>query len=323
MLHLNEFYTTALSFPYFTVIVVTCALLLDLLVGEPRRYHPLVGFGHWAGFLERSLHSKAVPARQQKWLGFYAVAVAIFPLVIILALTPLTPLIHALLDIGILYLAIGNTSLRQHARNVYHALSTQDIARARQRVAMLVSRDTDSMQPAQITRASIESILENSNDAVFGALFWYLVAGAPGVVLYRLSNTLDAMWGYKNERYLYFGWAAAKLDDVLNWIPARLTAITFALLGNTRIAFSSWIVQARLWESRNAGTVMASGAAALGITLGGSASYHGQARLRPVLGHGRPAEPHDIPRALRLLQLGIVAWLTVIILGTISMVVIS
>ena len=119
-----------------------------------------------------------------------------------------------------LYLAIGASSLKTHAEAIANALDAQDIPLARQKVSYIVSRDTSALDAESIARAGVESVLENGSDAVFAAMFWFVVGGAPGVVLYRLSNTLDAMWGYKNERFINFGWAAARFDDCLNYIPA-------------------------------------------------------------------------------------------------------
>jgi len=131
-----------------------------------------------------------------------------------------------------------------------------------------------------------------------------------------MSNTLDAMWGYRNERYNYFGWAAARLDDVLNFIPARLTALSYALLGHTRSALHCWWQQASAWESPNAGPVMAAGAGALCVKLGGAAIYHGKLEQRPPLGCGMAAGAADITRAVRLVRHTLYAWLAVITLGT-------
>jgi adenosylcobinamide-phosphate synthase len=183
---------------------------------------------------------------------------------------------------------------------------------ARAKVGCIVSRDTGQMDGQAVASAAVESVLENGNDAVFGALFWFLIAGAPGVLLYRLVNTLDAMWGYRTPRYLYFGWAAARFDDVLNFVPARLTALTYALIGHTRTALRCWRLQARAWESPNAGPVMAAGAGALGVGLGGGAYYHGQWEERPPLGVGPRPDPTSIPAALRLVRLGLILWLLVV-----------
>jgi len=146
-------------------------------------------------------------------------------------------------------------------------------------------------------------------------LFWFIVAGAPGVVLYRLSNTLDAMWGYRNERFERFGWAAARIDDVLNYIPARLVALTYAVLGKTRLALSCWRRQAPLWDSPNAGPVMAAGAGALGVELGGPAVYHGELHERTRLGEGPTADADAIERGWRLVCKGVWLWLLLLCLG--------
>ena len=164
------------------------------------------------------------------------------------------PYVGAVFSVVALYFALGLRSLHDHARPVAEALRAGDETEARARVGLMVSRDSAALD---ITAATTESVLENGNDGVFGALFWFAVAGAPGAILYRLANTLDAMWGYRNDRYLHFGWAAARLDDVLNYLPARLTALTYAVLGRTRQALACWHSQAPSWDSPNAGPVTA------------------------------------------------------------------
>lgn len=290
-------------------LAIAAALALDRLCGEPPRFHPLVGFGRLAIFIERHLYgSSDASAHGRRARGVAAVLLLIAPVVLLLAWLRMTRF-GAVLDVVVLYFALGWRSLDEHARAVRQALDAGNLHAARTTVGRIVSRDTEPMQADDVAKAAVESILENGNDAVFGAIFWFAVAGAPGAALYRLANTLDAMWGYRNTRYLYFGWAAARLDDVLNYIPARLTALGYAAAGRWRNALACWRRQGRAWKSPNAGPVMAAGAGSLGLALGGPAWYGGALEQRPPLGSGRTPAARDIERALRLIRAGIVGWL--------------
>ncbi|MDG2525817.1 adenosylcobinamide-phosphate synthase CbiB [Stenotrophomonas sp. HITSZ_GD] len=295
-----------------TGCVGVVALLLDLLLGEPRRAHPLVGFGRWAQWLATRLY------RDSRLAGSLAWSLAVLPFVLAAASvqwllwwwSPWAALAWAAVA---LYAAVGLRSLGEHAQAVAGALARADLAAARAAVGRIVSRDTGALDATQVAAAATESVLENGSDAVFAALFWGLLLGAPGAVLYRLANTLDAMWGYRTPRYLRFGWAAARIDDVLNWVPARLTALTYALLGATAAALRCWRGQAAAWKSPNAGPVMAAGAGALRVQLGGAAPYHGQWQPRPALGEGAPADADSVRRALWLVRGGAALWCALLI----------
>lgn len=282
-------------------------ILLDFFLGEPKRFHPLVGFGYVADRVERTLNRGDRGNKNGILRGVLGWSLAVLPVVLLVAL-----LDHWLggwwLSILFGWLAIGWQSLRQHGQWVADALLAGDIATARTKLGWIVSRDTSQLTETDISRGGIESILENGSDAIFAALFWLAVAGAPGVVLYRLSNTLDAMWGYRNSRFERFGKCAARVDDVLNIIPARLTALTYAIAGHFPTAMKSWRLQASQWYSPNAGVVMATGAGALQVALGGNAVYHGQLKSRPTLGMGAVPQANDLQRAIKLLDRSVLIW---------------
>ncbi len=291
-----------------TVLIVPVALALDAWLGEPKRFHPLVGFGNMALAIEQLIYANS------KKNGSYTVMLLVIPPVACVAFAQIV-FEFPIIDIAVLYFAIGWKSLTIHAKQVKAALQDDNLVAARQYVGYLVSRDTTEMDSIGITKGTIESVLENGNDAIFGALFWFVVAGAPGAVAYRLVNTLDAMWGYRNTRYRQFGWAAARLDDCMNYIPARLTAFSYALMGNVRTALSCWREQGSVWKSPNAGPVMASGAGSLNLSLGGPACYHGKLENRIILGTTRTPEIGDIDMALRLIQRTLLFWIVIIVIG--------
>ena len=197
-------------------LLTVAGVALDALLGEPRRGHPLVAFGNMAGRLEQRFNAGGRGWRSH---GVTAWFLAVVPLTLLVTALSWLPYIGWLVEILALYCALGLRSLGEHVQPVADALRAGDLEEARKRVGYLVSRQTSELDETAVARAATESVLENGSDAVFAALFWFAVAGAPGVVLYRLSNTLDAMWGYRNERFERFGWAAARIDDVLNYVP--------------------------------------------------------------------------------------------------------
>ncbi|WP_374277334.1 adenosylcobinamide-phosphate synthase CbiB [Azonexus sp.] len=288
-------------------LAALAAVLLDRLLGEPRRFHPLVGFGTLAGWLEKRLNRRTIAGGALAWL------LAVGPWVALAA--ALRPLAPFAVDVALLYFALGAQSLCEHAEAIARPLAAGDLAEARRRVGWIVSRDTSALDAAGVARAGVESVLENGNDAAFGALFWFALLGGPGALLFRLANTLDAMWGYRTERLNLFGRVAARADDLLNWPAARLTALTYALLGRTRTALVCWRTQAPAWDSPNAGPVMAAGAGSLGVALGGAAIYHGQREERPPLGAGAAPTAADLGRAVGLVRRGLWLWLAALFIS--------
>ncbi|RJG13941.1 cobalamin biosynthesis protein [Pseudomonas cavernicola] len=312
-------------------LLSVAGVALDAVLGEPKSWHPLVAFGRLADALERRFNRPFAPplaegdvhnqmrhediGRGWRSHGVTAWVLAVLPLTLMAYLLSLLPTVGWLVEVLALYAAIGLKSLAEHAEPVARALRQDDLPEARKRVGYMVSRQTAELDHEAVARAATESVLENGSDAVYAALFWFVLLGAPGVVLYRLSNTLDAMWGYRNARFERFGWAAARIDDVLNYLPARLVALTYALLGKTRLALHCWRTQAPTWDSPNAGPVMAAGAGALGVALGGPAVYHGVLHQRPRLGEGPAAGAETIERAVSLVRRGVLLWLLILLVG--------
>ncbi len=298
-------------------IIMFTALILDRLFGEAKHWHPLVGFGKLAQFVELRMNINS--ASQAKLRGLFSLLLLIIPLLGITAYISYSYNTYFIFETIVLYLAIGARSLVEHAQRVADALSLKQTDKARTFTSYLVSRDTHAMSETEMSRATIESTLENGSDAIFAPLFWFFVGGAPAVVLYRLSNTLDAMWGYRTERYLHFGRAAAQLDDILNYIPARLTAISYACVGHFQSALQCWRTQAAACKSPNGGPVMTSGAGALALQLGGPASYHGIVEDCQLIGCGERPLVNDIMRAIKLVQRSIYLWMSLALIAAVGL----
>ncbi len=289
-------------------LIMAAALLADGLLGELRRGHPLIGFGLVAARLERAINRRDRPAPLRRLLGGFAVVLLVAPPTLAAVWLAAAPFGWAF-DLVVLYLALGLRSLADHARRVRRALEADDLEAARAAVGMMVSRDVRGLDRRGAAAAAVESVLANGNDAVFATLFWFIVAGAPGAVAYRLVDTLDAMWGYRTARLQAFGAAAARLDDVMSWPAARLTAITYGLAGLVPVrALRCALRQGGRTTSPNAGRVMAAGAGALGVRVGGPGVYHGRRQWRPRFGVGRRPDAAAIAGAVGLVVDGALAW---------------
>jgi adenosylcobinamide-phosphate synthase len=277
----------------------------DLAFADPRRAHPVAGFGQLAGALERAgwADNRARGAAYAGvlvggmtglgWAAQRATRGRPLPEVAIVALAT--------------WVVLGGRSLAREGAGMARLLEQDDLPGARVRLGHLCARDATGLSAAELARASVESLAENTSDAVVAPLLWGAVAGVPGLLGYRAVNTLDAMVGYRSERYERFGWASARLDDLANLVPARaaaaLTVVQAPLVGGRCAdAWRVWRRDGSRHPSPNAGQVESASAGALGVTIGGSNVYDGMAQDRGTLGDGRAVVVGDLPRSVRLSQ---------------------
>jgi len=277
--------------------------LLDAALGDPRRLHPVAGYGQLAAALERRTYA---PTRKA---GVRHVAVAVgVPVAgaaVLLGVTRRRPLTRIALMAAVTWTVLGGRSLRHEAEAMAGELQSGDLSAARRRLPNLCGRDPSTLDESEIARATVESVAENTSDAVVGPLVWGAVAGLPGLVGYRAVNTLDAMIGHRSSRYAAFGTAAARTDDVANVVPSRLTAAlavaTAPLVsGSPARAAGVWFRDGNRHPSPNSGQAEASFAGALGVRLGGRNVYAGRVEDRPTLGDGPRPSTEDIARAAKL-----------------------
>ncbi|MDF0529961.1 cobalamin biosynthesis protein [Tsukamurella sp. 8F] len=277
------------------VLELAAGVAADEMFGDPRRYHPVAGFGAIAARLETVLY------RDSKAAGVVYTAALIGGVAAVGYAFRRVPGATA----AGAWVALGGAGLRAVGADLGSRLSNGDVDGARDLLPSLCGRDPSVLDEAGLARAALESVAENTSDAAVAPLFWGAVLGLPGLLVYRAINTLDAMVGYRNDRYREFGWASARLDDLANYVPARLAgfltvAVAPVVGGAPSSAWRAWRRDARKHPSPNAGVAEASAAGALGLRLGGRTQYRHGVEMRPELGEGRAPAPSDLRRAARL-----------------------
>jgi adenosylcobinamide-phosphate synthase len=282
---------------------IVAGIAADAVFGDPRRGHPVAAFGQAAQSLQERIYADTHP--RGATYAAACVLLAAAPACAAHQLTRRRPWARLAATAATAWAVTGSASLATEASRIAQALDDGDLDAARTALPALCGRDPSNLTAAELARATIESVAENTSDGAVAPVVWGAVAGLPGLATYRAVNTLDSMVGYRSPRYLRFGWASARLDDVLNWGPARLTGL-FAVAcapiagGSPAAAWRALRADGQRHPSPNAGQCEAAFAGALGIRLGGTSTYGGVTESRPELGTGRPPTPADIARAIRL-----------------------
>ena len=293
------------------------AMLLDAVFGEPRMLwdrlpHPAVLMGRLVAFLDRTLNT----GQDRKSRGVLALSVLCFTAVVI---GSLLSQFGWVIEIIVAAILLAQKSLIDHVRAVATGLR-KSIEEGRFAVSMIVSRDTKDMNEAQAARSAIESAAENFSDGVIAPAFWFLVGGLPAMLVYKFVNTADSMIGYKTEKYLEFGWASARFDDLLNWLPARLSMLLIVIFAKQPVNFRAIVSEAKRHKSPNAGWPEAAMARAINVALAGPRSYDGQLQQLPWVNEtGRQTiTADDVDAAVRILwRAWNLAWIAIIVVSLI------
>ena len=283
---------------------IAAGWLADLIFGDPRRGHPVALFGRGAAALERFSYADSRSAGVVH-TGLLLGALGVMGVAAERAVVRAGRLGTASATAGATFVALGGTSLLRTGDQMAMLVESGDMASARRLLPSLCGRDPAALDEAGLTRAALESVAENTSDAQVAPLLWAAVGGVPAVLVYRGANTLDAMIGNRSPRYVRFGWAAARFDDMANIVAARVTALLVAVcapvVGGSPVgAVRAWRRDAARHPSPNAGVVEAAFAGALGVRLGGPTQYAHELEIRPTLGDGPPPQVSDLARAVRL-----------------------
>lgn len=308
-----------------TALVMLLAFGLDLCMGDPRWLpHPVRGMGWAIGKLESFLR-RCFPPTPGGERAAGAVLAVVLPAgsfcagwAVLWLCKAVSPWLALLAEIFLCSQCLAAQDLRKESMAVYRKLVKEDLPAARRAVGRIVGRDTDALTAEGVAKAAVETIAENASDGETAPLFWMALGGAPLALAYKAVNTMDSMVGYKNSRYLYFGRAAARLDDAANFIPARLSALLLILAAglageSASEAWHIWRRDRRNHSSPNSAQTESAMAGALGVQLGGPAFYFGELHDKPAIGDPvREIEPGDICRAVRMLYVGSFLCLTLL-----------
>lgn len=302
-------------------------LLLDLLFGDPVwLYHPVRLIGNWISWAERQLRkvcgSHLMAAGGVLWVTTALLAFLV-PFALLFLAGNIHPVLRFVLETFWCFQILAARCLSAESRKVYGKLKEGDLPGARKAVSMIVGRDTENLTEEGVTKAAVETVAENTSDGVTAPLFYLLIGGAPLGFLYKAVNTMDSMLGYKNEKYLYFGRFPAKMDDVFNFIPSRVTALFMIVAAfltgmDGKNAWKIWRRDRRKHASPNSAQTESACAGALSVRLAGDAVYFGKLHKKEYLGDPlRPIEPEDIRRAGRLMY--VTAFLVLLVFGAVKL----
>lgn len=308
---------------FYHLLAASLAYLLDLMIGDPKNWpHPVRWMGKMIAFLDKRWNS----GHNKRQKGMLMTSSVLLTVVLVTAVTvygaySLHTGVGVVWEAFVIFTAIAQKSLKEAALEVYDPLSKGDLAEARAKLSYIVGRDTETLDEGEIVRGTVETVAENTSDGVTAPLFWGAVGGAPLAIAYRAINTCDSMVGYRNERYGQFGWASAKLDDLVNFIPSRLTALMMLLsmkaeVGSFKKGLKITLRDAPEHPSPNSGWCEAAAAAILGIQLGGINYYKGLVSDRAKMGDPLVTlRPIHIKQSITLMQRSSLSFLLLLWLG--------
>lgn len=299
-----------------SLLALVLGFIMDLLWGDPKwMYHPICLIGNLISFLEKRLNDRKEEKRDERHNFRMGIVMAVLvvtisagvPLLILMIAQMIHPVVRLVLETIMCWQILAMKSLREAGMQVYEALSQGTIEESRHAVSMIVGRDTESLDEAGVTKATVETIAENTSDGVIAPMFYMMIGGAVLGFFYKAINTMDSMVGYKNDRYLYFGRFAAKMDDVVNFIPARLSAIfmiagAYVLKLDWKHAWEIFKRDRRKHASPNSAQTESVVAGALNVQLAGDAWYFGTLHKKETIGDNiRPIKSTDIIRTGRMM----------------------
>ncbi len=305
------------------LLAITIAVVLDLIIGDPPSWpHPVKWIGTFISKLDKRLN-QGIHRKGKGIMMLFIVLLAVFVPVLFLCwgAYQIHPLIGIMVEGILISTSLAHKSLKDAAMEVYDPLQKDDYQKARLKLSYIVGRDTEQLTESEIVRGTVETVAENTSDGVTAPMFWAWIGGAPFALVYRAINTCDSMVGYKNDKYLDFGWASARMDDIANWVPSRLTGFTMLLANRpqkTKVK-STWNIlfrDAKKHPSPNSGWCEAGAAALLGVQLGGVNTYKGIVSNRALMGDVLyPLERNDIIRIITILSRTTVLFLLILWLG--------